>query len=244
MTAALLGVQDNAGLSVVSDLTVGCRELLIGLGCITILAACKPLETRTGRQKGYQELVGKPIGADSGWRALRIGIQSAYLSVPEVHRPGYWPLGENQFWRDKGRTLQRIRGRIEDCAFENQIAANSSCAEVDLAVNDRFVNDPGDMAVYRDGRREQRYAARIGQACPMEADEPADVSPSQDHLSLAAEAVPAEHLALLVPGTDPSSDPAHPNTFPLLGVHVHGNLFFSACMMVLSLLGTVLLITG
>ena len=53
-----------------------------------------------------------------------------------------------------------------------------------------------------------------------------------------------EFAALLVPGTDPNPDPAHPNTFPLLGVHVHGNLFFSACMMVLSLLGTILLITG
>jgi hypothetical protein len=29
----------------------------------------------------------------------------------------------------------------------------------------------------------------------------------------------------------------------LLGVHVHGNLFFSACMIVFSLLGWVLLIT-
>lgn len=53
-----------------------------------------------------------------------------------------------------------------------------------------------------------------------------------------------EFAALLVPGTDPSPDPANPNTFPLLGAHVHGNLFFSACMMAFSLLGSVLLITG
>jgi hypothetical protein len=53
-----------------------------------------------------------------------------------------------------------------------------------------------------------------------------------------------EFAALLVPGTDPSPDPANPNTFPLLGAHVHGNLFFSACMMVFSLLGSVLLIAG
>jgi len=51
-----------------------------------------------------------------------------------------------------------------------------------------------------------------------------------------------EFAALLVPGADPSPDPANPNTFPLLGVHVHGNLFFSGCMMVLSLLGYLLLI--
>ena len=52
-----------------------------------------------------------------------------------------------------------------------------------------------------------------------------------------------EFAALLVPGTDPNPDPAHPNTFPLLGIHVHGNLYFSAIMMVLSLIGTVLLVT-
>lgn len=53
-----------------------------------------------------------------------------------------------------------------------------------------------------------------------------------------------EFAALLVPGTDPSPDPARPNTFPLLGAQVHGNLLFSACMIILSLLGSVLLITG
>jgi hypothetical protein len=53
-----------------------------------------------------------------------------------------------------------------------------------------------------------------------------------------------EFAALPVPGTDPSPDPANPNTFPLLGTHVHGNLFFSACMIVVSLLGAVLAITG
>ena len=67
--------------------------------------------------------------------------------------------------------------------------------------------------------------------------------------TLLAAAVPfvfwgGEFAALLVPGTDPSPDPGKPNTFPLLGVPVHGNLFFSAWMMVLSLAGTVLLITG
>jgi len=46
-----------------------------------------------------------------------------------------------------------------------------------------------------------------------------------------------EFAALLVPGTDPSPDPDNPNTFPLMGRHVHGNLFFSAVNMVLSLLG-------
>lgn len=50
-----------------------------------------------------------------------------------------------------------------------------------------------------------------------------------------------EFAALLVPGTDPSPDPANPNTFPLLGRHVHGNLFFSAAMIVLSFLGATLL---
>jgi len=53
-----------------------------------------------------------------------------------------------------------------------------------------------------------------------------------------------EFVALLVPGTDPSPDPDNPNTFPLIGRPVHGNLFFSACMIFLSLLGSVLLITG
>jgi hypothetical protein len=53
-----------------------------------------------------------------------------------------------------------------------------------------------------------------------------------------------EFAALLVPGTDPSPDPANPNTFPLLGAHVHGNLFFSACMMTFSLVGSALLIIG
>jgi hypothetical protein len=53
-----------------------------------------------------------------------------------------------------------------------------------------------------------------------------------------------EFAALLVPGTDPSPDPAKPNTFPLLGAHVHGNLFFSACMMIFSLIGSALLISG
>jgi hypothetical protein len=33
------------------------------------------------------------------------------------------------------------------------------------------------------------------------------------------------------------------DTFPILGTHVHGNLFFSACMMILSLLGSALLIS-
>jgi hypothetical protein len=53
-----------------------------------------------------------------------------------------------------------------------------------------------------------------------------------------------EFAALLVPGTDPSPDPAKPNIFPLLGGHVHGNLFFSACMVIFSLFGSALLITG
>jgi hypothetical protein len=53
-----------------------------------------------------------------------------------------------------------------------------------------------------------------------------------------------EFAALLVPGTDPSPDPDNPNTFPLFGARVHGNLFFSACMMTLSLVGSALLIAG
>jgi hypothetical protein len=66
-----------------------------------------------------------------------------------------------------------------------------------------------------------------------------------------------EHLVLAgpapvqrgFPGARPASHavlhhPANPNTFPLLGAHVHGNLFFSACMMTFSLLGSALLITG
>ena len=50
-----------------------------------------------------------------------------------------------------------------------------------------------------------------------------------------------EFAALLVPGTDPSPDPANPNTFPLFGRHVHGNLFFSAAVIVFSVLGATLL---
>jgi hypothetical protein len=50
-----------------------------------------------------------------------------------------------------------------------------------------------------------------------------------------------EFAALLVPGTDPSPDPANPNTFPLFGRRVHGNLFFSAAMIVFSFLGATLL---
>jgi Family of unknown function (DUF6640) len=53
-----------------------------------------------------------------------------------------------------------------------------------------------------------------------------------------------EFAALLVPGADPSPDPAKPNTFPLLGARVHGNLFFSACMMIFGLAGAALLITS
>jgi hypothetical protein len=53
-----------------------------------------------------------------------------------------------------------------------------------------------------------------------------------------------EFAALLVRGTDPSPDPANPNTFPLLGAHVHGNLFFSAWMMFLGFLGAMLVIAG
>ena len=37
---------------------------------------------------------------------------------------------------------------------------------------------------------------------------------------------------------------ARPNTFPLLGAHVHGNRFFSVCMMIFSLIGSALLITA
>lgn len=50
-----------------------------------------------------------------------------------------------------------------------------------------------------------------------------------------------EFVALLVPGTDPSPDPANPNTFPLFGRHIHGNLAFSGAMIVLSFLGATLL---
>ena len=49
-----------------------------------------------------------------------------------------------------------------------------------------------------------------------------------------------EFAALLVPGTDPSPDPANPNTFPLLGRRVHGNLFFSAAMIIFGVLGATL----
>lgn len=50
-----------------------------------------------------------------------------------------------------------------------------------------------------------------------------------------------EFAALLVPGTDPSPDPANPSTFRLSGTHVHGNLVFSASMMIFSFLGAALL---
>jgi hypothetical protein len=53
-----------------------------------------------------------------------------------------------------------------------------------------------------------------------------------------------ELAALPVNGTDPSPDPANPNTLPLLGMRVHGNLFFSACVLVFTLLGAGLAITG
>jgi hypothetical protein len=65
-------------------------------------------------------------------------------------------------------------------------------------------------------------------------------------ISLSAAAVPlafwdGEFAALLVPGTDPSPDPAKPSTFPLFGTHVHGNLLFPASMMIFSFLGAALL---
>jgi len=46
------------------------------------------------------------------------------------------------------------------------------------------------------------------------------------------------------PRNRPQPDPANPNTFPLLGVRLHGNLFFSARMIAFSLLGSALAITG
>ena len=50
----------------------------------------------------------------------------------------------------------------------------------------------------------------------------------------------SEFLALLVPGTSPSPDPADPNTFRLLGFEVYGNLFFSGVMIALSVLACLL----
>lgn len=49
-----------------------------------------------------------------------------------------------------------------------------------------------------------------------------------------------ELLALLVPGTDPNQDLNHPNTFSLFGFKIHGNLLFSAVMIVLTFLGYML----
>lgn len=48
-----------------------------------------------------------------------------------------------------------------------------------------------------------------------------------------------EFVALLVPGTNPSPDLAEPNTFSLLGMDVHGNLFFSGVMILLTLVALV-----
>lgn len=45
-----------------------------------------------------------------------------------------------------------------------------------------------------------------------------------------------EFVGLAVPGTHPSPDLLHPNTFNLLGLDIHGNLFFSGLMILLTLL--------
>ena len=49
-----------------------------------------------------------------------------------------------------------------------------------------------------------------------------------------------EFFAFAVPGTSASPDIAEPNTFPLLGLEVHGNLLFSGVLIVAGLLGAVL----
>jgi hypothetical protein len=53
-----------------------------------------------------------------------------------------------------------------------------------------------------------------------------------------------ELVALTVPGTDPSPDPDKPNTFRLMGMTVHGNLFFATVMVTLSIVGGVLVGLG
>jgi hypothetical protein len=50
-----------------------------------------------------------------------------------------------------------------------------------------------------------------------------------------------EFVALTVPGTDPSPDPDNPNTFRLIGMTVHGNLFFATVMITASISGALLL---
>ena len=50
----------------------------------------------------------------------------------------------------------------------------------------------------------------------------------------------AEFFAFFVRGTDPSPDPANPNTFRLLGFEVYGNLFFAGVMITLSILACLL----
>jgi hypothetical protein len=50
-----------------------------------------------------------------------------------------------------------------------------------------------------------------------------------------------EFVALTVPGTDPSPDPNNPNTFSLMGITVHGNLFFATVMITASIVGALLL---
>ena len=50
-----------------------------------------------------------------------------------------------------------------------------------------------------------------------------------------------EFVALTVPGTDPSPDPNKPNTFSLMGMTVHGNLFFATVMIIASILGALML---
>lgn len=53
-----------------------------------------------------------------------------------------------------------------------------------------------------------------------------------------------EFVALTVPGTDPSPDPNKPNTFRLIGMTVHGNLFFATGMITSSIAGGLLLGLG
>lgn len=51
-------------------------------------------------------------------------------------------------------------------------------------------------------------------------------------------------FASFVPGTSASPDLAHPNTFSVFGLSIHGNLFFFGVMVVLSVVAYLLLSRG
>lgn len=53
-----------------------------------------------------------------------------------------------------------------------------------------------------------------------------------------------EFFGFALPGTSASPDLLEPNTFPLLGLDIHGNLVFAAMMILLSVAGVLVARTG